>query len=65
MFGEGTPFWCFSEFLLTSFAKILDEGYTSPLPHGPLCASMIISNNDSTVKPEYNKYPWDLKKVAV
>jgi hypothetical protein len=26
---------------------------------------MILSNNDSTVKPEYNKYPWDLKKVAV
>jgi hypothetical protein len=43
--GEGTPFWCFIAFLLTSFAKILEGGYTiippsPPSPPPPLCASM-------------------------
>jgi hypothetical protein len=26
--GEGTPFWCFIAFVLTSFAKNLEGGYT-------------------------------------
>ncbi len=24
---------------------------------------MIVSNNDSTIKPVYNNYPWNQKKV--
>jgi hypothetical protein len=41
---EGTTFWCFIAFLLISFAKILEGGYTfippSPPLTPPLCASM-------------------------
>ncbi len=41
---EGTTFWCFIAFLLTSFAKILEGGYTFIPPHPPLCASMQVCN---------------------
>jgi hypothetical protein len=32
---EGTPFWCFIAFLLTSFAKNLEGRYTFIPPHSP------------------------------
>ena len=35
--GVGTPFWCFSGFLLTSFAKKLEKGYTFIPPHPFVC----------------------------
>jgi hypothetical protein len=34
--GLGTPFWGFIAFLLTSFAKILEEGSTFSPPHLPV-----------------------------
>ncbi len=44
-FGECMPFKCFIAFLLTSFANILEGGYTF-IPLTPLCASM----NTTTVE---------------
>ncbi len=42
--GEGTPFWCFIAFLLTSFAKVLEGGYTfiplTPPPAPPPCVHL-------------------------
>ena len=35
--GEGKTFWCFIEFLLASFAKILEGGYNFIPPHPPVC----------------------------
>jgi hypothetical protein len=51
---EGTPFWCFIAFLLTSFAKILEGGYTFirplPPPHPPTpCVHLCNYNNTRLV----------------
>jgi hypothetical protein len=35
LWGEGTPFWCFIAFLLTSLAKISEGGYNFIPPHPP------------------------------
>jgi hypothetical protein len=44
--GEGTPFFVFFAFLLTSFTKILEGGYTfiPPLPPQPSQCTMTVLN---------------------
>ena len=53
--GEGTPFWCFIAFLLTSFAKILEGGFTfiPPLPPSPPCVHLWLgSKTDDKFWPD-------------
>ncbi len=65
--GEGTPFWCFIAFLLPSFAKNLEGGYTlSPITHPPPppCASMPCSSSlykSSKIEREKCHLMWSWK----